>query len=221
MAKQKQKNNTDSGTNTSSGTNTNAINNTNKYLDKAQLLQQHQQILAKEAAAVDPAVKKKYTQQRLALEKQMGAIKQSLVKDYDNKIKDKPAKLPYLKNFLWAFCVGGAICTFGQALLMFFQNKGLDDKMAGAAVTCIIITITAVLTGLGIFDDIGRRAGAGTIVPVTGFANSIVSAALEFKHEGIVYGVGAKLFTIAGPVIVYGTAVSMIIGIIYWLKDMI
>jgi stage V sporulation protein AC len=190
---------------------------TDLEVKKTQLFKRHQDILVKEAEAKNPQDKNRYLQERIAIEKQQQSINDELYKAYNKRVKDKPEPIPYLKNLLWAICVGGAICTIGQALLMWFQNMGLDQRQAGAAVTCIIVVTTGIFTGIGIFDELGRRAGAGTIVPVTGFANSIVAAALEFKHEGIVYGVGAKLFTIAGPVIVYGTLTSMIIGLIYWI----
>jgi len=184
--------------------------------NKQQLIRQHQQLLAKEAQAKDPAEKKKYTQQRVNLEKQISEINLGITAEYSKRVKKYPRPVPYFKNLLWAFCVGGSICAVAQAMSIFFQSRGLDEKMAGAAVTSVIIIVTGVLTGLGIFDEIGRRAGAGTTVPVSGFANSIVSAALEFKNEGLVYGIGAKLFTVAGPVIAYGTMISMIIGVVYW-----
>ena len=186
--------------------------------EQDKLKRQHQEILAREAAASDPEEKKKLRSQRLALEAQQDTSRKEMKKAYEKAIKDKPKPIPWLKNLIWAFCVGGIICTIGQALNLWFSNMGLDEKMAGAAVTSVLIAATGILTGIGIFDEIGRRAGAGTIVPVTGFANSIVSAALEFKNEGFVYGVGYRLFTVAGPVIVYGTLVSAIVGLIFYFK---
>ena len=153
---------------------------------------------------------------RLALEAEQGNSRAEMQKAYERAVKDKPKPTPIWKNLLWAFCVGGLICTVGQALNLWFSDMGLDEKMAGAAVTSILIIATGILTGIGIFDEIGRRAGAGTIIPVTGFANSIVSAALEFKNEGFIYGVGYRLFTVAGPVIVYGTITSAVIGTIFY-----
>ncbi len=127
-----------------------------------------------------------------------------------------------LRNCIWAFCVGGAICTVGQALRNFFSGPvGLDEKQAGTAVCAGLVFLSAVLTSLSVYDDIARRAGAGTLVPITGFANAVVSPAMEFKSEGFILGVGAKMFTIAGPVIVYGTVASVVYGIIYWIMQMI
>lgn len=183
---------------------------------KEKIRRQHQEVLAQEAKATDEAEKEKLRNQRLALEKDLSDIQKKMQKTYLDNIKDLPTPVPWFKNMVVAFVVGGLICTCSQALNMWFSGKGLDEKMANAAVISILIVITGILTGIGIFDEIGRRAGAGTIVPVTGFANSIVSAALEFKKEGFIYGVGYKLFTVAGPVVVYGTVVSAIIGIVYF-----
>ena len=126
-----------------------------------------------------------------------------------------------LRNCIWAFCVGGAICTLGQALRNFFSGPvGLDQKMAGCAVCVSLVFLSALLTSFSIYDDIARRAGAGTLVPITGFANAVVSPAMEFKSEGFILGVGAKMFTIAGPVIVYGVAASVVYGMIYWITTL-
>lgn len=183
---------------------------------KDKIRRQHQEVLAQEAKATDETEKEKLRNQRLALEKELADIQKKMQKTYLDSIKDMPTPVPWFKNMAMAFIVGGLICTCSQGLNMWFSGKGLDEKMANAAVISILIVITGILTGIGIFDEIGRRAGAGTIVPVTGFANSIVSAALEFKKEGFIYGVGYKLFTVAGPVVVYGTLVSAIIGVVYF-----
>ena len=184
--------------------------------ERDKLTRQHQDIVAREAAATDPEEKKRLRTERLALEARQNTSREEMQKAYEKAVKDKPKPTPWLKNLIWAFCVGGIICVIGQALNIWFSNMGLDEKMAGAAVTSVLVVATGLLTGFGIFDEIGRRAGAGPIVPVTGFANSIVSASLEFKNEGFVYGVGYRLFTVAGPVIVYGTIVSAIIGVIFY-----
>ncbi len=183
---------------------------------KEKIRRQHQEVLAQEAKATDETEKQKLRSRRLALEKDLEDIQKKMQKTYLDSIKDMPTPAPWFKNMVMAFIVGGLICTCSQALNMWFSNKGLDEKMANAAVVSVLIVITGILTGIGIFDEIGRRAGAGTIVPVTGFANSIVAAALEFKKEGFIYGVGYKLFTVAGPVVVYGTLVSAIIGVVYF-----
>lgn len=137
------------------------------------------------------------------------------------KLADSLAKpSPMLKNTLWAFFVGGSICAFGQLLSNFYVARGLDKEGAGTAVSITLIAVTAVLTGLGVFDSIAKRAGAGTLVPITGFANAVVSPAVEFKTEGFITGTAVKLFTIAGPVIVYGTVASVVYGVIYWITTL-
>jgi stage V sporulation protein AC len=122
-----------------------------------------------------------------------------------------------VKNAIWAFFIGGLICSLGQILINVLQMAGLPKTEASSAATAIMIFLGALLTGLGIYDNIVKYAGAGAIVPVTGFANSIVAPALEFKREGYVTGVGARLFTVAGPVLVYGIAVSIAAGILYYI----
>lgn len=118
------------------------------------------------------------------------------------------------RNMCRAFLVGGAICCIGQLLLSLFRSTGLDDQSAATAASITLVFIGAVLTGLGIYDDIAKFAGAGTLVPITGFANSVVAPALEFKTEGFITGTAAKMFVIAGPVIVYGISTSVIYGLI-------
>lgn len=122
-----------------------------------------------------------------------------------------------VKNVIRALAVGGIICAIGQVIINFFVSVGLTSVEASTAATATMIFLGALLTGLGIYDEIGKFGGAGSIVPVTGFSNSIVSPAIEFKREGYVLGVGAKLFTVAGPVLVYGIATSIVVGIIYFL----
>lgn len=115
-----------------------------------------------------------------------------------------------------AFLIGGAICTFGQALLNMYLKFGLSDKTAANCTTVTLVFISAILTGLGLYQKLARHGGAGTLVPVTGFANAVVSPALEFKSEGLILGLGAKIFIISGPVILYGVGASVIYGIIYY-----
>ncbi len=138
-------------------------------------------------------------------------------KDYANYVNEKIPKPKIVKNCIWAFLVGGLICTFGQVITNFVIKYGLDKKAASTATPVILIFLSALLTGLGVYDKIGKRAGAGSIVPITGFANSIVSPAMEFKREGFVLGVAAKMFTVAGPVLVYGIGSSVFVGILYLL----
>ena len=134
--------------------------------------------------------------------------------EYDKLVKDRSGPSPMWKNMIWAFLVGGSICAFGQWLSTTYQGMGLDKEQAGTATSMTLIFITAVLTGLGIFDDIAKRAGAGTLVPITGFANAVVSPAVEFKTEGFVTGTAAKLFQVAGPVLVFGISASVVYGLV-------
>lgn len=134
--------------------------------------------------------------------------------DYGKLVKERAKPSPMGKNMVWAFLVGGGICAAGQGLMEFCLSRGMEREQAGAVVSITLIFIAAVLTGLGIFDKIAKRAGAGTLVPITGFANAMVSPALEFKSEGLVTGTAAKLFTVAGPVLVFGIGASVIYGLI-------
>ncbi|MFZ3131649.1 MAG: stage V sporulation protein AC [Desulfosporosinus sp.] len=126
-------------------------------------------------------------------------------------------KSTIIKNVVRAFAVGGIICAIGQVIINLYVTFGLARIEASTAATATMIFIGALLTGLGVYDEIGKFGGAGSIVPITGFANSIVSPALEFKREGYVLGIGAKLFTVAGPVLVYGIDTSIVVGIVYFL----
>lgn len=137
--------------------------------------------------------------------------------EYDELVKERAKASPTGKNLLWAFLVGGTICTVGQALSNFYRSMGLDQELAGLAVSVTLIGVTALLTALGIFDKLAKHAGAGTLVPITGFANAMVSPALEFKTEGFVTGMAAKMFTVAGPVLSYGVSASVVYGLIFWL----
>ncbi len=134
--------------------------------------------------------------------------------DYGKLVNEKSKPSPMGKNILWAFLVGGAICTIGQGLTNLYQSYGLDKEQAGTATSVTLIFAAALLTGLGVFDKLAKRAGAGTLVPITGFANAMVSPALEFKSEGLVTGTAAKLFTVAGPVLVFGISASVIYGLV-------
>lgn len=137
--------------------------------------------------------------------------------DY-SKMTDKASpNSPIFMNCVKAFVFGGGICAFGQILLTVFSRMGLNDDGARLLMLSVIIVITAILTGIGVFDKIARHAGAGTIVPISGFANSVVSPALEFQHEGFVLGTAAQMFSIAGPVIVYGCASSVVYGLIIYI----
>ncbi len=116
-----------------------------------------------------------------------------------------------------AFVIGGLICTLGELLLNAYSRYGLSEKNSGIAVSVTLILLSAVLTGLGLYDKLAKHGGAGTLVPITGFANSVVAPAIEFKTEGLVLGLGAKIFIICGPVILYGTLASVIYGVVYYI----
>ncbi len=140
----------------------------------------------------------------------------TLKKDYQTTITKFSPKNEALKNAFRAFWVGGVFCTIGEALTNFYMFLGITEPQAGTWSTITLILLSAVLTGCNVYDKIGNYAGGGSIIPITGFANSMVSAAMEYKKEGYVFGMGAKMFTVAGPVIVFGTLSSVIIGIIYY-----
>lgn len=149
----------------------------------------------------------------------MALNEKKLRKDFDNlspKIEPKPQ---IFKHCVSAFIVGGLICDVGQFFNNFFFTMGIPEDEVGTYVSIVMVFIGAFLTGIGVYDKIAKFAGAGTVVPITGFANSIVSPAMEFKQEGYVFGVAAKIFVIAGPVLVYGIGSSVIVGIIYFIMS--
>ena len=141
-------------------------------------------------------------------------------KEYGALVKDMMPKSPVWKDCLNAFWIGGLICTLGQLILNGYLALGMEKQDAGTAMSMTLVAISALLTGLSLYDNIAKYAGAGTLVPITGFANSITAPAVEFKTEGFILGVGAKMFTIAGPVIVYGVSASVIYGLIYWITTL-
>lgn len=136
---------------------------------------------------------------------------------FDNLATESEPKPQLLKNSIRAFLVGGLICDIGELILNILASFGIEQNEAGIITSIILVFLGALLTGVGIYDKIANYAGAGTIVPITGFSNAIVAPAIEFKTEGFVFGVAAKMFTIAGPVLVYGIGSSVIVGIIYYL----
>ena len=139
--------------------------------------------------------------------------------EYQAYIKKKQEPSPLVKNVVIAFVVGGAICVLGQLLTNGFKSMGLDTEDAGTATSISLVFLSAVLTALGLYHRLARFAGAGTLVPITGFANSVVSPAIDYRAEGIITGTAIKMFTIAGPVIVFGTAASALYGLILWLAQ--
>ena len=136
-------------------------------------------------------------------------------KEYQDYVNKKSPNSPILKNCFNSFWVGGLICAIGQFIMEICKYRNLDTDISSTIVSIILIFISAFLTSLNLFNKIGKFAGAGSLIPITGFANSIVSPAMEYKSEGYVMGVGAKMFTVAGPVLVYGISTSILVGIIY------
>ena len=141
-------------------------------------------------------------------------------KEYKKLVDDLAPKSPLWKDCLKAFLIGGLICTIGQLILKGYLALGLEKEDAGTAMSMTLVALSALLTGLSLYDNIAKHGGAGTLVPITGFANAVAAPAVEFKTEGFILGVGAKMFTIAGPVIVYGTVASVVYGIIYWITTL-
>ena len=141
--------------------------------------------------------------------------------EYQKLVESRAKPSPMGKNMVWAFLVGGGICAAGQGLSQLFQRLGMEKDAAGTWVSVTLIGVTAVLTGLGVFDDIAKRAGAGTLVPITGFANAVVSPAVEFKTEGFITGTAAKLFQVAGPVLTFGISASVVYGVVLVLLNSI
>ena len=136
---------------------------------------------------------------------------------YEKMVHRASPNSPHLKNFLLAFLVGGAICAFGQGLYLCYEKLGFIEEQVKIMVPCTLIFLTALATAFGVFDKLGKHAGAGTGVPITGFANAIAASAMETRCEGLILGVGANLFKLAGPVLAYGSAVSTIYGVVYYL----
>ena len=140
-------------------------------------------------------------------------------KEYGKLVESMSPKSPKWRDCICAFVIGGLICTLGQ-FLMCFYGRWMDKEMAGTAASMTLVALSALLTGLSLYDNLAKHAGAGTLVPITGFANAISAPAVEFKTEGFILGVGAKMFTIAGPVIVYGVSASVVYGFIFWICQM-
>lgn len=139
---------------------------------------------------------------------------------YSDLVKEKSKNSNTFFDCLRAFLFGGGICAFGEVLFELYKMWGADEKQGRTFVSLSLIFLASLLTMLGVFDKIAKYAGAGTLVPITGFSNAVTSAAIEFKAEGLVLGMGAKMFTIAGPVIVYGVLASVIYGVIYWITTL-
>jgi len=142
-------------------------------------------------------------------------------KEYGKYVKDLSPKSPLWKDCFHAFWIGGLICAIGQAIMNGYLALDMSKENAGTATSMTLVALSALLTGFSLYDDIAKHAGAGTLVPITGFANAISAPAVEFKTEGFILGVGAKMFTIAGPVIVYGVSASVVYGLIYWITTIL
>ena len=142
-------------------------------------------------------------------------------KEYEKLVDGMSPRSPMGRDCFHAFWIGGLICVVGQVFINLYTRWGLDKEDASTAASMTLVALSALLTGLSLYDDIAKHAGAGTLVPITGFANAVAAPAVEFKTEGMVLGVGGKMFQIAGPVIVYGVSASVIYGFIYWLWSMI
>lgn len=140
--------------------------------------------------------------------------------EYQKIVNEKSPKTKFYITIPKAFVFGGAICTIGEAFRQWFLSMNITELQAGSATSIVMIFLGALLTGLGIYDNLAKHGGAGTSVPITGFANAIVSPAIEYKSEGMILGVAAKMFVIAGPVLVYGTISSVIVGLIHYIMQM-
>ena len=138
-------------------------------------------------------------------------------KEYQQYVKERAPKSPIVKDTAFAFVIGGLICVVGQLITNGWMAAGLSQEDAGTATSCTLVLISALLTGLNLYNKLGRFGGAGTLVPITGFANAVVAPAIDFKSEGFVTGMAAKMFTVAGPVIVFGTLTSVVYGFVYWI----
>ena len=142
----------------------------------------------------------------------------NIKKEYQSTVKEWQPKSNHLRNIIFAFLIGGLICTIGECFSKFGESVlELDQDKCSCFTSSVMIFLGALLTGIGVYDDIGKIAGAGSLVPITGYANSIVAPAMEHKREGLVFGVAAKMFSLAGPVLVYGISLSVVVGIIYFI----
>ena len=140
--------------------------------------------------------------------------------EYSNMVKKASPPSPIIKNCVMAYIVGGSICALGQGFIEIYLALGISKEIAMPLSSVTLVFLSALFTGLGLYDKLATHAGAGTLVPITGFANAVCSPAVEFKTEGFVLGTAAKMFTIAGPVIVYGTVASVVYGVVYWITTL-
>ena len=181
---------------------------------QAELQQEHQCLVYQNRTQNNEV----FLQQLKKNEKEQQEIETQWNQSYQQLVKKNAPKPPLYKNVARAFLIGGLICMLGQIMIeIAVRYFMVEQQTASGLASSLLIVGTAILTGIGIYDEIGRFGGAGSMVPITGFANSIASAALEFKREGMIYGVGAKIFTIAGPVILYGILASVVVGLVAYL----
>ena len=184
----------------------------------ALLREEHAHLLSQRVLAEGTSEQEHYDRLLQKNEIQCAHIQEQLNQHYQQSAKVVMPKPPIVRNVWHAFLVGGMICTAGQIVILLMQELyGMDFRSASGIASVTVVIVTAILTGIGVYDEIGRFGGAGSMVPISGFSNSIVSAALEWKASGMIYGIGAKIFTIAGPVILYGTMASVFLGLIYYL----
>ena len=141
-------------------------------------------------------------------------------KQYEEYVKQKTPVSNLWKNMTKAFVVGGAICVLGQVIMNYCKEQGLDKEIAGSWTSLVLVLFSVLLTGFNVYGKLAQWGGAGALVPITGFANSVAAPAIEYKKEGQVFGIGCKIFTIAGPVILYGIVTSWVLGVIYWITTM-
>lgn len=147
----------------------------------------------------------------------MSELSEKKQKDYEEYVKEITPTTCLWKNMLWAFCIGGLICVLGQALINLYKSFGINEEDAVSYELITLVGLSALTTGLGLYPKLAKYAGAGTLVPITGFANSVAASAIEFKSEGHVFGIGTRIFVIAGPVILYGIFTSWLLGIVYYI----
>lgn len=147
-------------------------------------------------------------------------VKKQKAKEYENYVKSVTPRHNLFKNMGFAFVSGGIICTLGQMIMNFCKNQGMDSETCGSWTSLCLIFLSVLLTGLNIYPKLAKWGGAGTLVPITGFANSVASPAIEYQKEGQIFGIGCKIFTIAGPVILYGILTSALLGVIYYLMKL-
>lgn len=136
------------------------------------------------------------------------------IENYKDYVFEKSPRSAHWKNMFWAFLVGGLICAFGQVLIELYIIWGVEAELASSLASATLVALAAIFTGIGVYDKLGRFAGAGSTVPITGFSNAMVAPAIEFRSEGLIYGLGAKMFLIAGPVVVNGVLVSVVVALI-------